>query len=150
MNGPTASLARNTRGSRDEIAGFPTNALSRRLSPSVTPTSTVQTIPPSSTIGPWSDCIPRWRCTAKGATIINLAEGQNPDPEPRKNSRRCLEVNPTEDMELMRREIFGPILPVRAYSDRQEVADYINGHDRPLAIYPFIDNTNSATTTSPA
>ena len=43
-------------------------------------------------------------------------------------------------MELMRREIFGPILPVRAYSDRQEVADYINGHDRPLAIYPFTNN----------
>ena len=40
----------------------------------------------------------------------------------------------------MRREIFGPILPVRAYSDRQEVADYINGHDRPLAIYPFTNN----------
>src|SRR5271168_3664352 len=76
---------------------------------------------------------------AKGATIINLAEGQNPDPKLRKFPP-CLVVNPTEDMELMRREIFGPILPVRAYSDRQEVADYINGHDRPLAIYPFTHN----------
>jgi coniferyl-aldehyde dehydrogenase len=76
---------------------------------------------------------------AKGATIINLAESQNPDPKLRKFPP-CLVVNPTEDMELMRREIFGPILPVRAYSDRQEVADYINGHDRPLAIYPFTNN----------
>src|SRR5277367_5218404 len=76
---------------------------------------------------------------AKGATIINLAEGQNPDPKLRKFPPHRV-VNPTEDMEVMRREIFGPILPVRAYSDRQEVADYINSHDRPLAIYPFTNN----------
>ena len=48
-----------------------------------------------------------------------------------------LVLDPTEDMQLMQREIFGPILPVRTYRDRQEVADYINAHDRPLAIYPF-------------
>ena len=38
---------------------------------------------------------------------------------------------------LSQREIFGPILPVRTYRKAQEVADYINAHDRPLAIYPF-------------
>ena len=46
-------------------------------------------------------------------------------------------LNPTDDMLLMQREIFGPILPIHSYGDRQEVADYINGRDRPLAIYPF-------------
>ena len=40
-------------------------------------------------------------------------------------------------MQVMNREIFGPILPIRSYSEKQEVADYINSHDRPLAIYPF-------------
>jgi acyl-CoA reductase-like NAD-dependent aldehyde dehydrogenase len=35
----------------------------------------------------------------------------------------------------MQREIFGPILPIKTYADRQEVANYINNHDRPLAIY---------------
>ena len=40
-------------------------------------------------------------------------------------------------MQLMQREIFGPILPILSYGDRQEVADTINGRDRPLAIYPF-------------
>ena len=76
---------------------------------------------------------------AKGATIINLAEGKS-GSEATQIPAVSGVVNPTEDMELMRREIFGTILPVRAYSDRQEVADYINGHDRPLEIYPFTNN----------
>ena len=46
-------------------------------------------------------------------------------------------LNPTPDMEVMRREIFGPILPVRHYDTREEVADAVNAGDRPLAIYPF-------------
>jgi coniferyl-aldehyde dehydrogenase len=73
---------------------------------------------------------------AKGATLVNLAEGQRPDRALRKFAPHLL-LNPTEDMQAMQREIFGPILPLRTYRDRQEVADYINGRDRPLAIYPF-------------
>ncbi len=46
-------------------------------------------------------------------------------------------LNPTPDMEVMRREIFGPILPVRVYDSREEVADAINAGDRPLGLYPF-------------
>jgi coniferyl-aldehyde dehydrogenase len=72
----------------------------------------------------------------KGATLINLAEGQQPDGSRRKFPLHIV-LNPTADMQLMQREIFGPILPVLSYGDRQEVAAYINGHDRPLAIYPF-------------
>ena len=48
-----------------------------------------------------------------------------------------LVFNPTPDMIASQREIFGPILPVRTYRDKEEVARYINSHDRPLAIYPF-------------
>ena len=76
---------------------------------------------------------------AKGATLINLAEGQKPDAKLRKFAPHLV-LNPTKDMLLMQREIFGPILPIRTYVDRQEVADYINGHDRPLAIYPFTND----------
>ena len=72
----------------------------------------------------------------KGATLINLAEGQQPDATRRKFPPHIV-LNPTEDMQLMQREIFGPILPILSYGDRQEVADTINGRDRPLAIYPF-------------
>ncbi|MCX7175192.1 MAG: coniferyl aldehyde dehydrogenase [Proteobacteria bacterium] len=72
----------------------------------------------------------------KGATLINLADGQRPNVESRKFPPHLV-LNPTEDMQLMQREIFGPILPIRTYRDKQEVVDYINGHDRPLALYPF-------------
>ena len=78
---------------------------------------------------------------AKGARLINLAEGQKPDAQLRKFPPHLV-LNPTEDMQVMQREIFGPILPVRTYRDKQEVADYVNGHDRPLAIYPFTQDSN--------
>jgi len=76
---------------------------------------------------------------SKGATLLNLAEGQKPDANLRKFSPHLV-LHPTEDMHVMQREIFGPILPVRSYADKQEVADYINSHDRPLAIYPFTND----------
>jgi coniferyl-aldehyde dehydrogenase len=75
----------------------------------------------------------------KGAVLINLAEQQDPDVKRRKFPPHLV-LNPTEDMIVMQREIFGPILPIKTYTDRQEVADYINSHDRPLAIYPFTHN----------
>jgi coniferyl-aldehyde dehydrogenase len=49
-------------------------------------------------------------------------------------------LNVTDDMELMQCEMFGPILPVLTCGDKQEVADYINSHDRPLAIYLFTND----------
>lgn len=73
---------------------------------------------------------------AKGATLINLAEGQTPDAALRKFPPHLV-LNPTPEMLLSQREIFGPILPVRTYRHEEEVADYINRHDRPLALYPF-------------
>ena len=71
-----------------------------------------------------------------GAKIINLAEGQNSEPELRKMTPQLV-LNTNDDMILMQREIFGPILPVLPYKDQQQVRDYINQRDRPLAFYPF-------------
>ena len=73
---------------------------------------------------------------AKGATVLNLAKGQKPDATLRKFAPHLV-LNPTPDMLVSQREIFGPILPVRTYRSKEEVARYINSHDRPLAIYPF-------------
>lgn len=75
----------------------------------------------------------------KGATLVNLAQGQTPDVTLRKFAPHLV-LNPGPEMLLSSREIFGPILPIRTYRDRQEVADYINAHDRPLALYPFTNN----------
>lgn len=38
---------------------------------------------------------------------------------------------------IMKEEIFGPILPVRTYRHIDEVINYINERDRPLALYYF-------------
>lgn len=43
----------------------------------------------------------------------------------------------TEEMEIAKEEIFGPILPVLSYKSIQEAIDYINGKPKPLALYIF-------------
>ena len=73
---------------------------------------------------------------SKGARLINLAPGQTPNAAQRKLAPHLV-LDVTDDMELMKREIFGPILPIKTYRDKQEVVDYVNRRDRPLALYPF-------------
>ncbi|MEX0300342.1 MAG: coniferyl aldehyde dehydrogenase [Kordiimonas sp.] len=46
-------------------------------------------------------------------------------------------LDPTDDMKVMQEEIFGPILPVRTYESSDDVVDYVNDHERPLALYYF-------------
>lgn len=41
------------------------------------------------------------------------------------------------DSLIMQEEIFGPLLPVVTYKNITEVIDYINAHDKPLAMYIF-------------
>lgn len=42
-----------------------------------------------------------------------------------------------EDSKMMQNEIFGPILPVKLYSDVKEAIDYINSKEKPLALYIY-------------
>ncbi|GAB3094805.1 coniferyl aldehyde dehydrogenase [Lysobacter terrae] len=48
-----------------------------------------------------------------------------------------LVIEPGDDAKVMQDEIFGPILPIKTYRRFDEVIDYINAHDRPLALYHF-------------
>ena len=73
---------------------------------------------------------------SKGATVINLSETQEPNPKTRKLPMHLV-TDTTEDMTIRQRETFGPLLMVLPYKDPQEVIDYINERDRPLAFYPF-------------
>lgn len=77
---------------------------------------------------------------AKGATVINLAEGGEGDGRLRKFPPHIL-LDVSDDMLVMQREIFGPLLPIKTYRRREEVVKYVNGKDRPLALYPFTKNT---------
>jgi coniferyl-aldehyde dehydrogenase len=73
---------------------------------------------------------------AKGANVINLAPDQKVDGSRRKLAPHIV-LDLTEDMTIMQEEIFGPLLPIRPYRDPEEVIEYVNSHDRPLAFYPF-------------
>ncbi|MCY9187672.1 aldehyde dehydrogenase family protein [Bacillus mojavensis] len=48
--------------------------------------------------------------------------------------------NVTPDMKIMQEEIFAPILPMMNYEGIDEVIDYVNDRDKPLALYVFSHN----------
>lgn len=75
---------------------------------------------------------------AKGADIVEINPGaEDLRQQPHRRIAPTLILNPTDDMKVMQEEIFGPLLPVKAYRDVQEAVDYINAHDRPLGLYYF-------------
>jgi coniferyl-aldehyde dehydrogenase len=73
---------------------------------------------------------------AKGARIVNLMPGVEPDPKARKIPP-TLVLDVSDDMALMQEEIFGPLLPIKIYRDMDQVISYINARPRPLALYLF-------------
>lgn len=75
----------------------------------------------------------------KGARLVNLMPGQDPDPA----SHKCppyLLFDVTSEMRVMQEEIFGPLLPVIPYQQHTEVQARILAQPRPLALYPFTQN----------
>ena len=46
-----------------------------------------------------------------------------------------LVIGASESTRVMREEIFGPILPIVPYRTLDDAIDYVNAHDRPLALY---------------
>ena len=53
-----------------------------------------------------------------------------------------LVLNPTDEMQIMKEEIFGPLLPIKTYKDISEPINYINKKDKPLGLYYFGNNKN--------
>jgi coniferyl-aldehyde dehydrogenase len=72
----------------------------------------------------------------RGATLVQLVPGPRWDAATRKVAP-VLVLDAPADCELMTREIFGPVLPVRGYQSIEEAIAWVNAHPRPLAIYPF-------------
>ena len=50
---------------------------------------------------------------------------------------RILVLNATPAMQVLQREIFGPILPILTYRSHEEVVQYINARQHPLALYIY-------------
>ena len=73
---------------------------------------------------------------SRGAQVIPLLPGPAYDRATRKIAPHIVLDAPADSL-LLTREIFGPILPLRGYTDLNTVIDSINAGPRPLAIYPF-------------
>lgn len=73
---------------------------------------------------------------AGGARLVPLIPGPAWDAATRKIAPHLV-LDAPEHSALMQREIFGPILPVRGYTDLQQPIAATNAGDRPLAVYPF-------------
>ena len=53
-------------------------------------------------------------------------------------------VDPDPDAALMQEEIFGPVLPILVVDDLEEAVAFVNGRDKPLALYVFSENSDEA------
>jgi len=81
-----------------------------------------------------------------GAKVVELnpaSENLDGAPEARKMPP-TLVLDPTDEMLVMKEEIFGPILPVVTYQKLDEAIAYVNDHPRPLALY-FFSHDKAAT-----
>jgi len=76
---------------------------------------------------------------AKGASVVPLVPGASFDDGLRKVPPQLV-LDVTDDMTIMREEIFGPLLPVKTYRDLDEVIAYVNAKDRPLGFYVFTND----------
>jgi coniferyl-aldehyde dehydrogenase len=75
----------------------------------------------------------------KGARLANLVEGQVPDRALRKFAPHIV-LEPTDDMEILQREIFGPLLPIKTYRTKEEIRDYVRARPHPLAFYIYTND----------
>jgi len=77
---------------------------------------------------------------ARGARVIELAfDGGSADAAKRKLAPTLL-LDVDDDMRVMQEEIFGPVLPIVVRETLDDAIDYVNAHERPLALYWFGSN----------
>jgi coniferyl-aldehyde dehydrogenase len=91
------------------------------------------------------DRIERLRAEAEeaGAEVVQLDEQGAADRETRRMPL-SLVVDPPDDSGVLQEEVFGPLLPVRPYDSLDEAIDYVNGSDRPLGLYAFTYEDDTA------
>lgn len=73
---------------------------------------------------------------ARGARVLEL----NPSSEDFTGSPKlppALVLGATDELRVMREEIFGPLLPVVPYRTLEQAIAYVNARPRPLALYIF-------------
>jgi coniferyl-aldehyde dehydrogenase len=73
---------------------------------------------------------------ARGCDVRPLEDVADIDPAARQLPM-SLVIDPPDDLALMQEEIFGPVLPIKAYDTLDEAIDHVNAGERPLALYVF-------------
>jgi len=74
--------------------------------------------------------------TARGTRVETLFDGAARD-DARHRLAPTLLLDPPADCELMREEIFGPLLPLVPYDRLEDAISFINARPHPLALYWF-------------
>jgi len=75
---------------------------------------------------------------SKGAEVIEInPQGEDFSQQSHHKMVPHIIVDPADDTKVMQDEIFGPILPIRSYTDTKAAVAYINKHPRPLGLYYF-------------
>lgn len=77
---------------------------------------------------------------ARGARAVRLVDGDYHDELRKIPPQLVLDVNP--EMRITQEEIFGPLLTVMPYDSLDQVLEYINAGERPLALYLFSNDRN--------
>ncbi len=73
----------------------------------------------------------------KGARIVESGHRPRQASDRSHTLAPALVLDVTDDMRIMREEVFGPLLPVRTCADIDEAIAFINARPRPLALYYF-------------
>jgi coniferyl-aldehyde dehydrogenase len=74
--------------------------------------------------------------TDKGANIVVLSPaGEDWDDRQRHKIPIHLIIDPSDDMQVMQEELFGPVLCIKPYDKIDDCIEVINDRPRPLAFY---------------
>jgi coniferyl-aldehyde dehydrogenase len=79
------------------------------------------------------------QAAAAGVEVQALFDGPDRNDEAHRLAPAVV-VNPPASLDMMRHEIFGPLLPVIGYNEVEEAIAFINAQPRPLALYWFDDD----------
>ena len=78
----------------------------------------------------------REEAVAAGCEVIQLDEQGATDRSSRRMALTMV-VDPSDDLGVMREEVFGPLLAVKPYDSLDEALDHVNEGERPLGLYAF-------------
>lgn len=75
-----------------------------------------------------------------GCEVIQVNPGNETLADDSEKLPLTLVIDPPENLMVMQQEIFGSILPIKPYDSLDEAIRYVQDHDRPLALYLFVND----------